>query len=199
MRFRLFSSLFVVPWLWCFVVDPLSAQQILPAASPSPSIEAVPLNPIIVTETNPHSETDTIAQQITEQAANLETVESQQQIARYPDVTLGDTIRRLPGVGVQYNQGESLYLSVRGIDPNLVGVTFNGVLLPATDSTGRHVSMNQIPSGLVSQVILTQSNTPEQDAEALGGTIELTPKSAFDSSTPILEGHMGSGFYSLDR
>jgi TonB-dependent receptor len=198
MRFRLFNSLLVLPWLWCFFPGPLSAQQTLPAASPLSSTEAVPLNPIIVTETNPHSETETIAQQITEQAANLETVESQQQIARYPDVTLGDTIRRLPGVGAQYNQGESLYLSVRGIDPNLVGVTFNGVLLPATDSTGRHVSMNQIPSGLVSQVILTQSNTPDQDAEALGGTIELTPKSAFDSSSPILEGHMGSGFYSLD-
>jgi TonB-dependent receptor len=200
MRSRFFNSLLPLFWLpaWCWVAGSLSAQQPSPGPSPALTGAAVPLNPIVVTETNPHSETETIAQQITEQAANLETVESQQQIARYPDVTLGDTIRRLPGVGVQYNQGESLYLSVRGIDPNLVGVTFNGVLLPATDSTGRHVSMNQIPSGLVSQVILTQSNTPDQDAEALGGTIELTPKSAFDSSAPIFEGHMGSGFYSLD-
>jgi TonB-dependent receptor len=165
-----------------------------PSASPPPSL---PLNPIVVTETNPHSETDTIAQQITEQAANLETVQSREQTSRYPDVTLGDSIRRLPGVGAQYNQGEALYVSVRGIDPNLVGVTFNGVLLPATDSIGRHVSLNQIPSSLVSQIILTQSNTPDQDAEALGGTIELTPRSAFDSASPILEGHMGSGFYAL--
>src|SRR6202021_152752 len=130
MRSRFFSSFLVLPWLsaCCLIAASVSAQQIPPAANPSPTVEAVPLNPLVVTGNNPHSETETIAQQITEQAANLETVESQQQIARYPDVTLGDTIRRLPGVGVQYNQGQSLYLSVRGIDPNLVGSTFIGAL-----------------------------------------------------------------------
>jgi hypothetical protein len=35
------------------------------------------------------------------------------------------------------------------------------------------------------------------DAEALGGQIELTPRSAFDSSKPILEGHLGSGYEPL--
>jgi TonB-dependent receptor len=196
---KLVLSMLMGGWILLLHVFPdrAVAQQTNATGSPTPSPQAIPLNPIVVTETIPHSETEIIAQQITEQAANLETVESREQIARYPDVTLGDSIRRLPGVGAQYNQGEGLYVSVRGIDPNLVGVTFNGVLLPATDSIGRHVSLNQIPSGLVSQIVLTQSNTPDQDAEALGGTIELTPRSAFDSPSPILEGHLGSGFYSL--
>jgi TonB-dependent receptor len=202
MSFSKFARLaFTLMGGWIFVLyafpDRVAGQQIDPTASPTPTPEAIQLNPIVVSETIPHSETEIIAQQITEQAANLETVQSREQISRYPDITLGDSIRRLPGVGAQYNQGQALYVSVRGIDPNLVGVTFNGVLLPATDSIGRHVSLNQIPSGLVSQIVLTQSNTPDQDAEALGGTIELTPKSAFDSPSPILEGHMGSGFYSL--
>jgi len=155
------------------------------------------LNPMVVTGTAPHPENQTIAEEITEEAANLEVVQSRQEIARYPDVRLGESLKRLPGIGLQYNQGQGLYASVRGIDPNLVGVTFGGVRLPATDALGRHVSLNQIPSDLVSQIVLTESNTPDQDAEALGGTIELTPRSAFDSSKVTFEGRMGSGFLPL--
>lgn len=153
------------------------------------------LNPLIVTGTAPQNQT--IAEEITERAANLEVVQSRQEITRYPDVRLGESLKRLPGVGLQYNQGQGLYASVRGIDPNLVGITFGGVRLPATDALGRHVSLNQIPSDLVSQIVLTESNTPDQDAEALGGTIELTPRSAFDLSKPTVEGRLGSGFLPL--
>ncbi|MBV8901805.1 MAG: TonB-dependent receptor [Verrucomicrobia bacterium] len=155
------------------------------------------LNPMVVTGMAPHPENQTIAEEITERAANLEVVQSRQEIARYPDVRLGDSLKRLPGIGLQYNQGQGLYASVRGIDPNLVGITFGGVRVPATDALGRHVSLNQIPSDLVSQIVLTESNTPDQDAEALGGTIELTPRSAFDSSKVTLEGRIGSGFLPL--
>src|SRR6202050_5823366 len=84
MRSRFFSSCFVLPWVsaCCLVAGSLFAQQLPPVASPSPTAEAVPLHPLGVTGNNHHYETETIAQQITEQAANLETVESQQQIAR---------------------------------------------------------------------------------------------------------------------
>lgn len=119
------------------------------------------------TDTASHPENQTIAEEITERAANLEVVQSRQEIARYPDVRLGRSLKRLPGIGLQYNQGQGLYASVRGIDPNLVGITFGGARLPATDALGRHVSLNQIPSDLVSQIVLTESNTPDQDAEAL--------------------------------
>ena len=127
-------------------------------------------------------------------AANLARVLAREEITRYPDTELGSAIKRLPGVGLQYNAGTGLYTSVRGIDPNLVGVTFGGVRLAATDPLGRHLSLNQITPNLVSQVVLTLANTPDQDAEALGGTIELTPRSAFDVfPRPTLEGHVGSG------
>ena len=62
---------------------------------------------------------------------------------------------------------------------------------------GRHVGFDQIPAGLVSQIIITKANTADMDAEALGGTIELTPRSAFDLNQPFLEGHVGSGWEPL--
>src|SRR5258708_26817423 len=73
-------------------------------------------------------------------------------MARYADVKLRDALKRLSGVGVQNDTGEGRFVTVRGLDSNLVGVTFGGVRVPSTDSTGRHVAFDQIPSGLVSQI-----------------------------------------------
>lgn len=56
---------------------------------------------------------------------------------------------------------------------------------------------DQIPSGLVSQITVFDTNRPDMDAEALGGQIELTPRSAFDSDKPILQGRLGSGYEPL--
>ena len=72
----------------------------------------------------------------------------------------------MPGAGVQNDTGEGRYITIRGLDSNLVGVTFGGVRVPSTDSTGRHVAFDQIPAGLVSQIIITKANTADMDAEA---------------------------------
>jgi hypothetical protein len=130
-------------------------------------------------------------------APNVENVQSAEQIAKYPDVNLADALKRMPGAGVQNDTGEGRYITIRGLDSNLVGVTFGGVRVPSTDSSGRHVGFDQIPTALVSQIIITKANTADMDAEALGGTIELTPRSAFDLNQPFLEGHVGSGWEPL--
>ena len=49
------------------------------------------------------------------------------------------------------------------------------------------MAFDQIPAGLVSQIIVTKANTADMDAEALGGIIELSPRSAFDLNQPVKE------------
>jgi TonB-dependent receptor len=161
-------------------------------ASPTPSGQ---LQQVVVTGENPTTEESAIERE--RYAPNLERVQSAEGIAHYPDVNLADALKRLPGVGVQNDTGEGRYITVRGLDSNLVGVTFGGVRVPSTDANGRHVAFDQIPSGLVSQIIVYDTNRPDMDAEALGGQIELTPRSAFDSNKPFLEGHVGTGYEPL--
>lgn len=161
-------------------------------ASPTPSGR---LEQIVITGEDPTLEESAIERQ--RYAPNIERVQSAEGISHYPDVNLADALKRLPGVGVQNDTGEGRYITVRGLDSNLVGVTFGGVRVPSTDSTGRHIAFDQIPSGLVSQIIVYDTNRPDMDAEALGGQIELTPRSAFDSNKPILEGHLGTGYEPL--
>jgi TonB-dependent receptor len=164
------------------------------AQSPSPTPSGR-LEQVVVTGEDPTLEDSAIEKE--RYAPNIERVQSAEGIAHYPDVNLADALKRLPGVGVQNDTGEGRYITVRGLDSNLVGVTFGGVRVPSTDANGRHVAFDQIPSGLVSQIIVYDTNRPDMDAEALGGQIELTPRSAFDSNKPILEGHIGSGYEPL--
>jgi TonB-dependent receptor len=164
------------------------------AQSPSPTPSGR-LEQVVVTGEDPTQQEAAIEKE--RYAPNIERVQSAEEIARYPDVNLADALKRLPGVGVQNDTGEGRYITLRGLDSNLVGVTFGGVRVPSTDATGRHVAFDQIPSGLVGQIIVYDTNRPDMDAEALGGQIELTPRSAFDSSKPILEGHLGSGYEPL--
>ena len=164
------------------------------AQSPSPTPSGR-LEQVVVTAEDPTEQESAIEKE--RYAPNIERVQSAEEIARYPDVNLADALKRLPGVGVQNDTGEGRFVTVRGLDSNLVGVTFGGVRIPSTDSTGRHVAFDQIPSGLVSQITVFDTNRPDMDAEALGGQIELTPRSAFDSDKPILQGRLGSGYEPL--
>jgi TonB-dependent receptor len=173
-----------------FVATPSRA--VAQSASPTPSNR---LEQVVVTGEDPTLEDSAIERQ--RYAPNIERVQSAEGISHYPDVNLADALKRLPGIGVQNDTGEGRYITVRGLDSNLVGVTFGGVRVPSTDPAGRHVAFDQIPSGLVSQIIVFDTNRPDMDAEALGGQIELTPRSAFDSNKPVLEGHLGSGYEPL--
>jgi TonB-dependent receptor len=184
----IFWSLFLGPSLPMLGQDASN-----PNASPSPGNQ---LQQMVVTGVAPVT-TQERALQDQRLAPNVENVQSAEQISKYPDVNLADAIKRMPGAGVQNDTGEGRYITLRGLDSNLIGVTWGGVRIPSTDFTGRHVAFDQIPAGLVSQIVITYANRADMDAEALGGSIELTPRSAFDVDEPFLEGHVGSGWEPL--
>src|SRR5258708_19523372 len=109
-------------------------------------------------------------------APNVENVRSAEEIGKYPDVNIADALKRMPGAGVQNDTGEGRYITIRGLDSNLVGVTFGGVRVPSTDSTGRHVAFDQIPAGLVTHIIITKPNPPNLLAAPLPVTFQLSPQ-----------------------
>jgi TonB-dependent receptor len=59
------------------------------------------------------------------------------------------------------------------------------------------VTLDSIPIGLVGAITVTKSNLPSQDAEALGCTIEITPKTAPAGGAPFIQGNVGSGYEPL--
>lgn len=71
------------------------------------------------------------------------------------------------------------FIVVRGIQPSLNGVTIAG--LPLASTTGdRAVALDVLPGGLASQLEVRKTITPDMDANAIGGTANIVPMSAFD-------------------
>ena len=59
-------------------------------------------------------------------------------VGKLPDQNVAEAVRRLPGLSVANDQGEGRYVIIRGINPDLVNVTLNGMTLPAPEPEGRH-------------------------------------------------------------
>ena len=57
---------------------------------------------------------------------NITNVISADQVSRFPDSNIGDALKRIPGINVQYDQGEARFGHIRGTSPDLSSVTIDG-------------------------------------------------------------------------
>ncbi|WP_380787707.1 TonB-dependent receptor [Sphingomonas sp. R86521] len=105
-------------------------------------------------------------------------------VGKLPDQNVAEAVRRIPGLSVANDQGEGRYVIIRGINPDLVNVTLNGMTLPAPEPEGRQVKLDDIPSALINAVVVTKSLTADQDANAIGGSVDIRTLSAFDRNKP---------------
>jgi TonB-dependent receptor len=142
--------------------------------------------------------TPEIARAAQQQAGNLINLTTSEEMMKLPDVNTGEAIRRLPGISLETDTGEGRYINIRGLDADLNSTTFGGLRLPPTNNSspsgaGRAVAFDSIPIGFVGAIKITKSNLPEQDAEALGGTIDITPKTVPSDGKPFAEVRLGSG------
>jgi len=121
-----------------------------------------------------------------EKADNIVNVLSSDDIGNLPDKNAAEALARLPGVAVQRDQGEGRYVTVRGLGPDLNAVTINGALVPSPEASRRAVALDVLPAGLIRSLEVSKTLTPEQDANSLGGTVEVRTMSAFDLPGSLL-------------
>ncbi len=105
-------------------------------------------------------------------------VVSKDRIKELPDVNAAESIGRLPGVSIERYGGEATKVSIRGLEPKYNTITVNGVRLPSTSSYDRSVDLSLISSNMLDGIVLKKANTPDMDADALGGTVDLRLKEA---------------------
>jgi TonB-dependent receptor len=142
--------------------------------------------------------TPEMAREAQRQAPNLIYLTTAEEMQKLPDVNTGEAIRRVPGISLETDTGEGRYINIRGLDADLNSTTFGGLRLPPTNNSspsgaGRAVAFDSIPIGFVGAIKVTKSNLPEQDAEALGGTIDITPKTAPSDGKAFADLKLGTG------
>jgi len=113
-------------------------------------------------------------------ANKLVSVISSDGIGQLPDQNAAEALQRMPGIFIERDQGEGRFVGIRGIDPNLNNVTINGLNVPSPEAGIRSVALDVIPSELISSLEVSKTVTPDMDASAIGGSIEVKSLSAFD-------------------
>lgn len=100
-------------------------------------------------------------------------------LGNFPDTTVADSLARVPGLSIETDQGEGRYVSIRGINTDLIAASINGVRTPSPEDR-RGVLLDGVPSDLLDGIEVQKSLTPDVDADSLGGVIDLKTISAFD-------------------
>lgn len=137
------------------------------------------------------------------QAPNIIEVQPLSEIRKLPDINTAEALQRVPGISLEADSGEGRFINIRGLDSALNGTTYGNVRLPASNPSsafgqGRAVALDTVPTGMVGGVVVTETNRPDQDAEALGGTIELVPRSgAEQGGKKFAEVNLGGGYEPL--
>jgi TonB-dependent receptor len=193
----------ITPFLFTFVLahfaGPIQAEDA--NAGPSVADGSIALSRIVVTEQRTQEGAARIEQQ---RAPNIINVMTSTDIMRLPEVNAAEALRRVPGISLWSDTGEGRFVAIRGLDSDLNSTTFNGVrLLPTNPATifggGRAVALDVIPAGMIGSMVVTKTNKPEQDAEALGGTVDISPKVIPSNQTSFAEFRAGSGYEPLRR
>ena len=116
-------------------------------------------------------------------------------VGKLPDQNIAEATRRLPGVSVANDQGEGRYIILRGLPYQYTNVTLNGLTAPAPEPDGRQVKLDDIPSAVVGGVDVYKSLTPDLEASAIGGDVDIHTLSAFDRTKPFLTARGAAGIY----
>lgn len=113
-------------------------------------------------------------------AAEIAEALSADDVGNFPDQNVAEALQRVPGLSVQRDQGEGRAVVIRGIDPAFNSTTINGLRIPGPESDSRSVNLDAISSDLVEAIVISKAITPDMDADAVGGNIEIKTLSAFD-------------------
>ena len=132
------------------------------------------------------------AMQMQKESMGVTNIVSADQAGKFPDTNIGDALKRINGVNVQYDQGEARFGQVRGTSADLTSITVNGNRMPSAEGDTRNVQLDLIPSDMIQTIELNKVVTADMDGDAIGGEINLVTKNT--PSRRILNFNVGSGY-----
>lgn len=110
---------------------------------------------------------------------NLINVIEATDIGQFADQNVAESLQRVPGVTLNRSEGEGRSVSVRGLPSQFTPVTVNGVRLGTSSLTTSAATLDSISNDQLGSIEVTKAVLPSQDADTLGGSINLTSISAF--------------------
>ena len=132
-------------------------------------------------------------------------------MGKFPDTNLAESLQRVPGVVIDRDAGEGRNITVRGLGQDFTRVRINGIeglaTTGGTDSSGgtnrgRGFDFNVFASELFSSLTVRKSSSADVDEGSLGATVDLQTLRPFDlkgfNATIAAKGKYNDGSEKID-
>ena len=122
-------------------------------------------------------------------AADIRNVIAADEFGPMADGNVGELLKTVPGVALDYVGGAAMNISLNGVPSGYVPVTMNGFPLASTTAsapTGRDVELVNVATNNLARIEVLHSPTPEMPGNALAGSVNMVPRSAFERARPQL-------------
>jgi outer membrane receptor for ferrienterochelin and colicin len=153
---------------------------------------AAAVDEVVVTGRRPIAESAAAALQVQRASDSLVSVLSADAVGNLPDQNVAFAVGRLPGVGVQRDQGQARYINLRGAPVYWTTLSFDG--LSVVSPQGRDSRFDNIPSAIASQIIVQKAIVPSMPGDTVAGNVDIRTRRAFDYPGAVTTGKLGYGY-----
>jgi TonB-dependent receptor len=180
--------------------DPAAAPQTAPAAD-APQDDQAGGNDIVITGFR-----GSLARALDQKRASAVSIDSilAEDIGKFPDLNLSESIQRIPGVALSRDGGEGRSISVRGLGPQFTRVRINGMEAIATaggsdasggTNRGRGFDFNVFAADLFNAITVQKTAAASTEEGSLGATVDLRTARPFDYKSGFTVAASGQASY----
>jgi iron complex outermembrane receptor protein len=123
-------------------------------------------------------------------AQNIVDSVSAEDVGKFPDKNVADSLQRVPGISVDRTWGEGRDIFVRGTDKNLNMTQLNGQAVASAywwknDSQSRGFNYDILPSELVGSLDVYKSPSADLDEGSIGGLVIVKTRKPLQFKKPL--------------
>ena len=104
----------------------------------------------------------------------------QEDIGKFPDLNLAESLQRVTGVSIDRDGGEGQAITVRGLGPQFNSVLVNGRQI-ATDSGGREFNFDVLTAEFISSASVYKSGQSHLQEGGIGATVDIRTARPLDN------------------
>ncbi|MSU48198.1 MAG: hypothetical protein EXS37_03755 [Opitutus sp.] len=121
-------------------------------------------------------------------ASNIKNVLSTDEFGNVAEGNAAEFLKFMPGITVDYTGGNARDISINGVPSDNVPVTLDGFSIASApgNATGRSVATDMISINNLSRMEVSYSSTPDSQGSALGGSVNMVPRSSRERVKPLL-------------
>jgi TonB-dependent receptor len=124
----------------------------------------------------------------------LTSVVTADDIGNFGDPSVAESLQRISGVSINRVGGEGQQVSIRGLPTEFATVTLDGRRLGTSDADINSTNLDFFSADNLSGIEVVKALTPEQDADAIAGSVNLRSSSAFQRGEDTVGGRLEYGY-----